>query len=155
MRLKEDQDGAEPSANSISTSNLIRLSALTENKKYLEMAGQILAFYEETLEKFPVALPAMTCSSLMIQNSPVQIIISGPEKEAQPLIEAVHSLLLPQKILIRASEEQKNKNSLLYQKLDILKNIPTDKGKAYLCRNYACSEPVGTPDQLINLIMKE
>ena len=38
----------------------------------------------------------------MFDKSPLQIRISGPDDEAKPLIDAVNSLLLPQKILIRA-----------------------------------------------------
>ena len=34
MRLKEDQDGAEPSGNSVSCLNLLRLAAYTENSDY-------------------------------------------------------------------------------------------------------------------------
>ena len=77
MRLKEDQDGAEPSANSISSLNLLRLHAYTENKLYRDMSGQVFNSYKTVLEKFPVALPAMTSGLLMFQKSPLQIIIAG------------------------------------------------------------------------------
>ena len=102
LRLKEDQDGAEPSGNSISCLNLLRLAAYTDEKKYQELAGQIIKSYKTTLEKFPVALPALASGLMMFDKSPLQIIISGPDDEAKPLIDAVNSLLLPQKILIRA-----------------------------------------------------
>ena len=115
LRLKEDQDGAEPSANSISSLNLLRLFAYTENKKYREMAGQLFNSYETTLTRFPVALPALTSGLLMFHKSPLQIIIAGPEKEAKPLIEAVHKLLLPQKILIRAPAENAQETSMIYK----------------------------------------
>ena len=115
LRLKEDQDGAEPSANSISSLNLLRLFAYTENKKYREMAGQLFNSYETTLTRMPLALPALTSGLLMFHKSPLQIIIAGPEKEAKPLIEAVHGLLLPQKILIRAPAENAQETSMIYK----------------------------------------
>lgn len=152
LRMKEEQDGAEPSANSISALNLLRLAAYTNNKSYQEMSGNIMKSYKTTLEKFPVAMPAMTCGLMMLEKSPLQIIISGPDNEkSQAMIDAVHSLLMPQKILIRSSD----KKSFLAQKLDILKDIPVDQNKAYVCQNFTCSQPVGTPDELIKLIMKE
>ena len=65
-------------------------------------------------------MPELTSGLMMLQNSgPVQIIISGTDTEAQPLIDAVHTLLLPQKTLIRAVDS--NQESFLYKKLDILK----------------------------------
>ena len=119
------------------------------------MSGQIFNSYETALVRFPVALPAMTAGLLMFHKSPLQIIIAGPEKEAKPLIDAVNTLLLPQKILIRAPDEQSQKTSLLYQKLDVLKDIPTKQAKAYVCQNYACSQPVETPEALIKLIQEQ
>ena len=98
------------------------------------------------------ASPIFYCSYF---KSPLQIIIAGPEKEAKPLIDAVNTLLLPQKILIRAPDEQSQKTSLLYQKLNVLKDIPTKQAKAYVCRNYACSQPVETPEALIKLIQEQ
>ena len=86
LRLKEDQDGAEPSVNSISSLNLLRLFAYTENKSYQEMSGQLFNSYETTLTRFPVALPSMITGLLMFHKSPLQIIIAGPDKEAKPLI---------------------------------------------------------------------
>ena len=84
----------------------------------------------------------------MFDKSPLQIIISGPDDEAKPLIDAVNSLLLPQKILIRAKPGSK-------LTLELLKDIPKDKTKAYVCQNFTCSQPVSTPEELVKLIQKE
>ena len=148
IRLKEDQDGAEPSGNSVSCLNLLRLAAYTENSDYKLKAGQVINAYKSTLEGFPVALPEMTCALIMLQNPPPQIIISG--KDPKELIKTAQTALLPQKILLRADE--KMKNSIFYQKLDILKSIPTQENKAYLCQNYACSEPVSNSEELKKLL---
>ena len=148
MRLKEDQDGAEPSANSVSCLNLLRLAAYTENADYKLKASQVMNAYKSTLEKFPVALPEMASALIMLQNPPPQIIISG--KDPKELIKTIQTCLKPQKIILRANEE--SKNSIFYEKLDILKNIPIDQEKAYLCQNYACSEPVKTSEELKTLL---
>ena len=44
---------------------------------------------------------------------------------------------------------------MIYQKLEVLKDIPTKEAKAYVCRNYACSQPVDNPEALIKLILEE
>ena len=95
-----------------------------------------------------MALPEMTCALIMLQNPPPQIIISG--KDPKELIKTAQTALLPQKILLRADE--KMKNSIFFQKLDILKSIPTQENKAYLCQNYACSEPVSNSEELKKLL---
>lgn len=153
LRTKEDQDGAEPSGNSISSLNLLKLGTYTENPDYREMAQKIFSSYNETLENFPVALPEMINGLMLFNQSPIQIIISGDEQDAKTLIETVYGMLLPHKILLRASE--KEKSNFIYKKVEILQNIPTDKPRAYLCKNFACSAPVETPEDLTNLIQQE
>ena len=142
------------------------------------MAQKIFSSYAETLDRFPVALPEMTNGLMLLNQSPTQIIISGVEDDAKSktLIEAVYGMLLPHKILLRASE--KEKSNLIYQNVEMLQNIPTgstflcychvkskslfstffffsDKPRAYLCKNFACSAPVETPEELANLIEQE
>ena len=95
------------------------------------MAQKIFSSYAETLDRFPVALPEMTNGLMLLNQSPTQIIISGVEDDAKSktLIEAVYGMLLPHKILLRASE--KEKSNLIYQNVEMLQNIPT--GSTFLC----------------------
>ena len=53
------QDGAEPSANSTSVSNLLRLASFTGEKHYQEKAQKVIAIFETHLTKMPLALPEM------------------------------------------------------------------------------------------------
>ena len=59
------QDGAEPSANSSSVGNLVRLSSFTDDKKYLERAEQIIKASVTLLSKLPLALPELVSSYIM------------------------------------------------------------------------------------------
>ena len=98
---------------------------------FADMAQKIFSSYAETLDRFPVALPEMTNGLMLLNQSPTQIIISGVEDDAKSktLIEAVYGMLLPHKILLRASE--KEKSNLIYQNVEMLQNIPT--GSTFLC----------------------
>lgn len=158
LRLKEEQDGAEPSANSVSVFNLVRLAAYTENAAYTDLAVKVTSAYKETLTRFPVALPEMACGLMALNKHPIQVIISGQdEAKVGPFFKAVQALLLPQKILVHAHGGKKASSSFLYNKMAILKSIPVEKEgvKAYVCRNMACSEPVTTLEGLVNLITKK
>ena len=42
LRLKEDYDGAEPSATSVTTRNLIRLAQLTGDARFMDLAERTL-----------------------------------------------------------------------------------------------------------------
>ena len=99
---------------------------------FADMAQKIFSSYAETLDRFPVALPEMTNGLMLLNQSPTQIIISGVEDDAKSktLIEAVYGMLLPHKILLRASE--KEKSNLIYQNVEMLQNIPTGSS-TFLC----------------------
>ena len=59
-----DQDGAEPSTNSVSALNLLRLSHFIDHKDWRDMAGRTIGAFTQTLEQVPIALPQMLCALL-------------------------------------------------------------------------------------------
>lgn len=54
-----DQDGAEPSANSVSAHNLLRLHGFTGHKDWMHKCVCLLAAFSERMRRVPVALPEM------------------------------------------------------------------------------------------------
>lgn len=66
-----DQDGAEPSSNSVSAHNLLRLAAIMDSSAYRERAEAIFAVFAKRLETLPVAVPEML-RALMLHSLPVQ-----------------------------------------------------------------------------------
>lgn len=57
--FSSDQDGAEPSANSVSAMNLLRLSHLTGKQEWMQRSQQLLIAFSDRLLKVPIALPDM------------------------------------------------------------------------------------------------
>lgn len=153
MRLKEDQDGAEPAANSVSALNLIRLSSFLDRSDSREKAEKIFTAFGTTLSKFPLALPEMTTGLMLLTDTPIQIIISGDPKESpmtREMLATVHSMLLPQKVLVVADG---NQESILYKSLKILSNISASgPTSGHVCHKFACSTPVSTKEQLVDQI---
>lgn len=68
-----DQDGAEPSANSVSAGNLIRLGHLVSKPDYKTKAEAIFSLFSDRLHKIPIALPEMTTALLLNHKQPVQV----------------------------------------------------------------------------------
>lgn len=66
-----DQDGAEPSINSVASMNLIRLYGITNEKTYNERAQKIFESAAESLEKYPFALTKMV-SALQKHVRPIK-----------------------------------------------------------------------------------
>lgn len=71
-----DQDGAEPSGNSVAVANLVRLSILLDKPEYYSKAGQILTLFSDRLAKIPASVPEMVSSLLMFEDLPTEVIPS-------------------------------------------------------------------------------
>ena len=63
-----DQDGAEPSANSVACMNLLRLSHYLNRPDYQEKAARLFSVFGQRLKKMPIALPEMS-SALLFNGS--------------------------------------------------------------------------------------
>lgn len=153
LRLKEDQDGAEPCSNSVAVSNLLRLSNFIDKPEYIEKANKILTVFNERLMKIPLAVPEMVSGLLFSLSTTKQIILVGDpgSEDLTALIDCLNSQFIPNKVLIISNGQN---DSFLKSKLDILQTLTKKDGKAtaYVCENYTCSLPVTSPEQLLKVI---
>ncbi|XP_063846156.1 spermatogenesis-associated protein 20-like isoform X2 [Scylla paramamosain] len=152
LRIKEDQDGAEPSANSVSASNLVHLSPLLGRTDMLTKAEAIFKLFADRLNKIPLALPEMTTALLVHRHPPTQIILAG--KRSTPslnkMLEVIHSELIPNKVLLLADETSPGESILYSRHSSLTKYHPKNPEEClvYVCQNFRCCLPVSKPDQL-------
>ena len=78
LRLKEDYDGAEPSAGSLATHNLIVLGHLVGGAEYLERAERSLARYGSRAGAAGRAIPMMMAALSAWHAEHAQVVIVGP-----------------------------------------------------------------------------
>ncbi|XP_056285217.1 spermatogenesis-associated protein 20 isoform X3 [Pseudoliparis swirei] len=154
LRLKEDQDGAEPSANSVSASNLLRLSHYCGRGAWLQRARQLLAAFSDRLTKVPIALPEMVQALMSEHRTLQQIVICGQRDapDTAGLLAAVNSLFLPHKVLMHIDADA---DGFLRRRLPALSTMTQRGGvaTAYVCRDSACSLPVTDPQELCRLLL--
>ena len=156
MRMKNDNDGAEPSASSVSALNLLRLAEMIGDKSLRKEALTTISAFGETLQNTPIAMPQMLCALDFSLSEPKQIVISGklaaPDTEA--LLREVWSHFLPDKIVLLADGGDGQK--WLAERLDFIKTAhPLDgKAAAYVCENFVCQAPTTDPKKLNELLKK-
>ena len=128
IRLKDDYDGAEPSANSAMVMLLLRLSRMTGNAGFLKSAEKALAAFTSRLQEAGTAVPQMLVSHLFALTKPMEIVFSGPE--AETMLQSVRKRFLPNAIVMRAEQTDLQ--------------MPAIAGGAtvYVCENFACKLPV-------------
>ncbi|XP_033734441.1 spermatogenesis-associated protein 20-like [Pecten maximus] len=149
LRLKDDQDGAEPCSNSIAASNLLRLSNILQRTDYNDMAVKIFKVFHQRLTKIPIALPEMTAGLFWTSSTTKQIVLVGEPSSADmaALIGCVNSHFLPNKVILMVPTRG---DSFLSRECQFVHSLPQIDGKAtaYVCENYTCSLPVTNVDSL-------
>ncbi|XP_076888595.1 uncharacterized protein LOC143539063 [Bidens hawaiensis] len=164
LRVKEDHDGAEPSGNSVSAINLVRLASMftgARSDRYRQNAEHLLAVFEKRLKEAPVAVPLMCCATEMLAiPSKKQVVLVGKKSSPQMehMLVSAHASYDHNKIVIHidpSDEEEmgfwkeKNPNIAAMAK----SNYATDNVVALVCRDFACKAPVTDPKSLEALLL--
>nr|MBA3763874.1 thioredoxin domain-containing protein [Chthoniobacterales bacterium] len=147
LRMKEDNDGAEPAASSVAALNLLRLARLVADETYQKRAEQTIAAFGVTLTRIPAAMPQMLVAFAASLSKPQQIVIAGARDSAdtRALLREVHAHFAPDKVLLLADDSENS--AFLEENLEALRGMKRIDGKAtaYVCENFACQEPVNDP----------
>lgn len=153
VRMKDDYDGAEPAANSISALNLIRLSHLGK-EEWRQKASQTIQTFGERIKEAPWSLPQMLCSFDAFLAPPKQVVIAGSiqNKDTQAMIKALHSRYQPNTLFLLADDAVNQ--HFLETKIPVLSNLKPIDGKAtaYVCENFACKLPTTDINEMLELL---
>jgi uncharacterized protein YyaL (SSP411 family) len=154
LRMKDDNDSAEPAASSIAALNLLRLAQLRGDKKLDERARKTIDAFAPTLSHFASAMPQMLVAVDFSLSKPRQIVIAGKidNNETKALLAEVNRHFLPAKILILADDGEGQK--FFSEKNEAIRAMSPVEGKpaAYVCENFTCKAPATDPKVLGNLL---
>jgi len=154
LRMKDDNDSAEPAASSIAALNLLRLAQFRDDKKLDERARKTIDAFAPTLSHFASAMPQMLVAVDYSLSKPSQIIIAGKidNDATKALLAEVRRHFLPKKILILADGGEGQK--FFSEKNEAIPAMSPIDGKsaAYVCENFTCKAPVTDPKALGNLL---
>ena len=149
VRTKEDYDSAEPTGNAVTINNLLRLSALTGNTGWYDMAYKSVLAFSGKLEKMPYAMPQMLVALDSLLHKPKQIIIAGGDDEtAYRMLREVQTRFMPDKVVVKIDPNDLA-NSITFASKVVQSSAETT---AYVCENFACRLPVKTLEEFIELL---
>ena len=160
LRLKEDHDGAEPAASSVSVFNLLTLSHLvsstpnepTANSQWSEKIERTLAVFASRATETGRATPMMLAAlSTYHAGIPQVVIVGDPAAEdARALHLAVRRRYMPTAVVIAVDPSNRRLSAVL----PWVASLETRGGRAtaYLCRDFACEAPTTDPAELGRLI---
>jgi uncharacterized protein YyaL (SSP411 family) len=154
LRLKEDNDSAEPAASSVAALNLLRLAQIRNDQGYYERAEKTIDAFAAQIGHFASAMPQMLVALDVSLGKPRQIVLAGESASAETrsLIAEVHRHFLPNKILLLADGSDGQR--YLEEKLEAVREMKPLEGNAaaYVCENFACKAPVTDPRLLGELL---
>jgi uncharacterized protein YyaL (SSP411 family) len=153
LRMKEDYDGAEPTASSVSVLNLLVLSHLVADAPWADRIERTLRLFATRLEQMGRGVPMMAAALSTSLAGVQQIVIaegdpstgSGRADDALDRFISMH--YLPFAIQLRVTPEAQR---ALAASLPFLASMQPLAGvtAAYVCRDFTCRQPVTTVDAL-------
>ena len=147
LRMKEDYDGAEPSPNTISALNLLRLSHLLGDSAWGENAERTLKRLAGQMQQAPLATP-MGLVALDTYLSPAeQVVIVGKKDEAntRQMLKSLWGTFLPGAVWALIEDEASR--SFFAKHAEFYGSVQSidDKATAYVCVKFVCNLPTADP----------
>jgi uncharacterized protein YyaL (SSP411 family) len=150
LRLKEDYDGAEPAAGSIAVLNLLTLDHLIGGGQYVEKAERVLARFGPKIGAAARVVPMMLAGLSAWHAEHAQIVVVGDREagDAQALLREVARVYRPFAVVLPVAPGAHQQ--VLAPLLPWVEAMRTDgdRATAYVCRDFACRQPVTDPAHL-------
>lgn len=143
LRKKEIYDAATPSGNSVMAANLYRLGILLDKPDWREQAESMLATMGEVPVKYPTSFGGWLGLLYETIKGTSEIAVVG--KESELLASGLLQAYLPHKILMASPGENPSYPLLAGKK-------SAGETHIFICRNYACRQPVTTLDEALALL---
>jgi len=154
LRMKEDYDGAEPTASSVSVHNLLVLSHLVPDPQWTDRIERTLKLFGTRLTEMGRGVPMMAAALSARTAGLQQIVIAEGDdvvdrdrRRVGQLEQALAARYLPFAIQLRVTGESR---TALAGSLPFVGAMAPVDGltAAYVCRDFACRRPVTTVHEL-------
>jgi hypothetical protein len=147
--VKDDYDGAEPSAGSVSVLNLLTLSHLSGAVASTSKIESALGRFGPRLGAAARVLPLMAAALAQYHTGLSQVVVVGPagRPDTERLRQIVASRYLP--FTVQISVEPGAAEKALAEQFSFIGSMELVDGKAaaYVCTNFACQEPTTDPER--------
>ncbi|MBZ0276176.1 MAG: thioredoxin domain-containing protein [Anaerolineae bacterium] len=153
VRPRSMQDSATPSGSSMIAKQLLRLAAYTGEGRYEQAARGALSLLTEALRQYPQAFGEALSAADMLVNGLDEVAIVGTADHPQTadLLQAVRADYRPNTIVALAEHDVSDQATIpLLSHRTLRDGQPT----VYVCRSFACANPVHTADEMRELLEK-
>jgi uncharacterized protein YyaL (SSP411 family) len=145
LRVKDDNDGAEPAGSSVATLALLKLAAITGRAEFRAAAEKTLMAAAAKFAQAPHAVPYLLQAMDFWLEEPARIAITGDLKAAEfkTLVQAAHSVFRPNRVVL-------GNRGPVEPFAAQLQTVPNPV--AHVCAGQSCKPATADPDQLRALL---
>ena len=160
VRIKEFDDGAVPSANSVSLNNLLRLWHMTGGATFETIAKELSLCHAQQLNQHPTGFTTMLLGVAALQKPLRAIVVVGnhDSDEVRGVFSFLAQHFLPDTVWVFLPSNKPDDaifdlcgRELAMQRLAEAKQSGQPLS-IYVCQNFACQQPVHTLEALKNLL---
>jgi len=157
LRMKDDNDSAEPAASSVAALNLLRLAQFRSDKQFDERARKTIGAFAPTVTHFASAMPQLLVALDFSLSKPRQVVIAGQKgnEQTNALLKEVYRHFLPNTVLILADGSDGQKFFAEKNEAIGTMSMVDNKSAAYICENFTCKAPVTDIKALNTLLSRE
>ncbi|HYM84723.1 MAG TPA: thioredoxin domain-containing protein, partial [Candidatus Dormibacteraeota bacterium] len=151
-RPKDLQDNALPSGNAMAATVLLRLAALTGEGRYRDAAEAALRLVTPLLARYPSAFSQWLLAAELAIGPLVEVAIVGDtaDPSTQRLLRTAFHGSRPARVVAAGPDPASSRGPLLQGRF-ALGGRPT----AFVCRDFACRQPVNEPEALAAILVAE
>jgi hypothetical protein len=155
LRMKEADDTAEPSPNSVTALNLLRLGYMFDQTDARHSAEKTIKAFATQIERATTSAPQMLVALSWSRSKPKQVVVAGRADDAatQAMLREVHRHFVPHEVLILADG---GKNQQFFSdRVEFMKSVSEidNRATAYVCENFVCQLPTNDLRTLADLLV--
>ncbi len=156
LRMKEADDTAEPSANSVTALNLLRIGYMLGRDDARQRAEETLKAVAKQLEAAPSSMPQMLVALSWSRSKPKQVVVAGKADDAatQAMLREANRHFIPHEVLILADGGAGQQ--FFAERVEFMKSVGKidNKPTAYVCENFVCQLPTTDLETLANFLTR-
>jgi len=149
VRPKELYDGAIPSGNSVQMLNLLKLARLTGRSELEQQAVETGKAFGGSMDRSPSNFSQALIALQFAHDETIEVVVVGNREDdgTRQMLEHINRVYKPGKVVLLKDPADANK---LVEIAPFTKEQKMVDGKAtvYICRNFACEQPINSLDEL-------
>lgn len=147
FREKDAYDGAMPSGNSAATLGLIRVSRMTGDPQWEELAWDVMKAFSDQVRRTPSAHTYMLCALMHAKGPSREIVVSGSRggADTKDLLRALRETYFPNKVVILRQPGKEGLELTDIAPFSWEAEMVQGKATAYVCKGGSCDVPTTDP----------